>query len=526
MSLPPVPPSLRPLLDTSSKALHAVSGASGPFWIPPVGVIRPRTADDVAAAVSWAATEGVPLIPRGAGTGMPAGNVGPWVVLDLSGLRGELSVDPDRRIVTGAPGVVASEAAQVAASTGLELPALPSSARWCTLGGMVATNASGARSLRWGSARRWLRGARWVEGDGTVRSATREHGLEDGPGTDEVARRWSHIHSLLSDRFPDRLPWPEVAKNSSGYALDAFLPSGDPLDLLAGSEGTLAVLTEVSLELVRPDDTRHVMVAGLPNLAALVQGARLARRLGANACEYFGRALVDLGGLGDDARLSTLSSNAGLLLVEFGGEPTIVEASTEIFHRWARETGGVIEAESASAQAALWGMRHQASPRIMQQVGRGRRSVQIVEDCVVPVARLDEFVDRLERILAAARLPSVIFGHAGQGNLHVNPLVDPGLPGWRDTIRLVLEDVTGLVADLGGTLSGEHGDGRLRAHGLARTYRPAVIEAFRDVKRSLDPEGILNPGVILPLKGRDPLEGLGEAPEFSLRSQGPESLHR
>ncbi len=449
---------------------------------------------------------------------MPAGNVGPWLVLDSSRVAGELAVDPESAEITASAGVVAAEANEVAASTGLALPALPSSAPWATLGGIVASNASGARSLRFGPARRWLRAARWVDAEGNPR-AHRRHDTPDPP-------RWSALHDRMRARFGERLPWPEVAKNSSGYALDAWLPSGDPLDLLCGSEGTLGILTDVTLGLHPPDEERWVAVAGLPALADLGTGAALAAGLGANACEFFGRTLVQLGGLGVDPRLSTLVADAGMLLIEFGGSEAHVQASATALRQWAQGVGGIVEAETEEARSRLWALRHEASPRIMQQVGAGRRSIQFIEDCVVPLPRLPEFVRRLQDILDEHDVPVVIFGHAGQGNLHVNPLVDTGEPGWRDTVSRILEEVVELVAELGGTLAGEHGDGRLRTPFLDRIFAPEVVEAFRAVKYTLDPTGILNPGVIVPSGETAPLAGLGEAPDFARGSQGPEVERR
>src|SRR5690606_33225472 len=119
-----------------------------------------------------------------------------------------------------------------------------------------------------------------------------------------------------------------------------------------------------------------------------------------------------------------------------------------------------------------------------------------------------DYVRGLEDILARGGMDAVVFGHAGDGNLHVNPLVDPGIPGWRDRVRTVLDETVTLVATLGGTLSGEHGDGRLRAPFLDRIWPAPLVAGFAEVKRALDPRGFLNPGVVLPLPGQDPLEGL------------------
>ncbi len=134
--------------------------------------------------------------------------------------------------------------------------------------------------------------------------------------------------------------------------------------------------------------------------------------------------------------------------------------------------------------------------------------MQFIEDSVVPPARLPEYLRGLEPILAEEDTDAVVFGHAGDGNVHVNPLIDVGYPHWRDRVARILERTADLVAALGGTLSGEHGDGRIRGVFHERVWGSRLTDAFRSVKSSLDPAGIMNPGVIVPLPGQDPLEGL------------------
>ena len=134
--------------------------------------------------------------------------------------------------------------------------------------------------------------------------------------------------------------------------------------------------------------------------------------------------------------------------------------------------------------------------------------MQFIEDGVVPVSRLADYIRLLRRVLGAHELPAVIFGHAGDGNLHVNPLVDVTKPGWREEVEAVVDEVTAGIAALGGTMTGEHGDGRLRAPLLERIWGAELVACFRVVKDAFDPAGILNPGVILPLPGQRPLDGI------------------
>jgi FAD/FMN-containing dehydrogenase len=158
-------------------------------------------------------------------------------------------------------------------------------------------------------------------------------------------------------------------------------------------------------------------------------------------------------------------------------------------------------------QERFWHVRHAASPLIAKLAG-GRVSMQFIEDGVVPVDRLAGYVRLLRRVLAANDLPAVIFGHAGDANLHVNPLVDVGAPGWKARVEAIVYEVAEGVAALGGTMAGEHGDGRLRAPLIEIIWGAEIVECFRAVKRAFDPLGILNPGVILPLPGQRPLDAI------------------
>lgn len=517
LKLPPLPLSYRGALLRAREELGPWSGASGPFWHRPAGVLRPDTPEDVAVAVSWAAEHGVALIPRGGGTGMPGGNVGPGVVLDLTALEwiGGPETAPDGTPVLRAQaGAVAAALQARARAKGFELPALPSSARWCTLGGMLACNAAGARSFRHGAARSWVREVSWVRADGSV---------ERLGGGAPPSPEWMDLASDLHRALPTPLPWPDVRKNSSGYALDRFLLHGDPLELSVGSEGTLGVVTEAILELSHPPEARGVALVGVPTLRFLQEAALAATEIPEmEACEYFGRRLAEFGRLADDAMLAGLSMGEGLLLMEVGGTTDQVERALRQVAGLARGTG-VVAARDPEGMAALWEFRHAASPTVASALSRGRRSTQFIEDSVVPVTALADYVGGLQDILARHGTDAVLFGHAGDGNLHVNPLVDLHAPAWRDRVRDILEETVALVASLGGTLAGEHGDGRLRTPYLDRFFHPAVVSAFARIKTALDPRGILNPGVKVPIPGADPLAGLGEAPGFAGGSQGPEA---
>ncbi len=495
-ALPPPPPELAGVVSSDPAAVRAVSGSRGPIWMPPRAVARPRDVDDVAATVAWCGAEGLSLTPRGGGTGMPGGNVGPGVVLDLSALN-RLTLESDGTLSAQA-GVLAAAADARAREHGRHLPALPSSAPWCSVGGMVATDAAGARSFRFGPIHAWTRGLEIVGSDGATASLDRDRAPTDAPP-------WGALRTRLAARA--LAPLPPVRKNSSGYAVHRFVDTGDPIQLLVGSEGTLAVVTDVRLDTEPLPEARGVVLVGVATVDALPEAAERADATGAVTCEYLGRRLLELGGLVDDPRVARLDGRAGVLLVEYGGSADHVAAGLAA---WPEPR---MASTDAPTMARLWGLRHDASPAIARAAG-DRRSIQFMEDCVVPRTALPDFVRGVEAALARHGLDAVIFGHAGDGNLHVNPLVELADPRWRTTVRDTLDEVVDFVAGLGGTLSGEHGDGRLRAPLLERIWGEAHVAAFRLVKDALDPEGILNPGVVLPLQGQDALDGLAEGPDL------------
>lgn len=498
--------------------LLAFSTSTGPVRITPAGLVRPRSLSDVQDLIAEARATGVPLTARGGGTGMPGGNVGTGTVVDM--VPGFGSVDaPDPgspgtgtgngrsagTIVAGA-GAVLQEVARAASTVGLDLPPLPSSAGRCTVGGVVANNAAGARTFGHGSTRHWVEGVEAALGNGRTLSL-------DASPTERVRESGTeHLLSALRQRWPRLEPqWPHVTKNSSGYALPDFVATGDPAQLLLGSEGTLGLVTRTRFRLRGAPQAVAVALVSLPSADDLIAVAEHAREVGASACEFFGERFVRMAELDRHPVAGPLVQGAwGMALIEVEGEEDGVD---EQLHRlvthW--QARGLPHATGTTPQEAakLWGIRREASPTIAAKAGPGLTSVQFIEDSVVPPGRLPEYLRDLDAALDRAGVDAVVFGHAGDGNVHVNPLIDFGAPDWESTMTGILDDVASSVARLGGTLSGEHGDGRVRAPLLDRIWDAGAMDAFRLVKETLDPDGILNPGVILPVPGQRPFEGIG-----------------
>jgi FAD/FMN-containing dehydrogenase len=298
--------------------------------------------------------------------------------------------------------------------------------------------------------------------------------------------------------------FPKTRKNTAGYALDHFLDTGQLLDLFIGSEGTLGIMTEIDLMLdPRPASVASILVA-LPTLDALQPAVEAVRAFDPAAIEFLDGSYLRIA----EYDAFAIEQWAGALLIDFEGESEQVGAAAQD----AAVSLGAFDPTTRVAitpdeRERLWALRHAASP-VLSRLPETRRSLQIIEDGCVPPAHLGTYITAVHDIAEDLRVPIVAFGHAGDGHLHVNALADTTDPRCATTLRELLDQVTRLVIDLGGTPSGEHGDGRLRTDGVADLYGPEILHLFRRTKAAFDPAGILNPGVILAETGGSPLADL------------------
>ena len=498
-------------------ARAAYSEAAGIGQIIPQAVAVPVDADDVVTLVNWAREQALSLVPRGSGTSMGGGAIGPGVIVDLSTMNAIGPVDVALKRIRVGPGALRDSVNAAAEEYGLRFPVDPSSGRFCTIGGMVSTNAAGAHTLRFGSTRQWVEALDCVLADGSRVRVTRGGALPDDV---PALRRFDQDvrPRILSARAILAAAHHGVRKDSSGYALREYADRGELIDLLVGSEGTLAIVVGVELALTDSPRAKSGVLGAFASLDAAVTGATRARESGAVACELLDRTFLDVAASGIDAgslnreaspeTLSALrslpSGTEAVLLAEVEGES---EKSTsnlaDELARAFRESGAtkVSVALTAGEQHEIWELRHAASP-ILTALDPALKSMQFVEDGAVPAERLADYVRGVRAALDARGIRGVIFGHAGDGNVHVNPLIDVRRPRWKDEVQGLLDDIVSLTSRLGGTLSGEHGDGRLRAPLLAATWPKEEIDLFGLLKSAFDPQGILNPGVKVPLAGQ------------------------
>ena len=417
----------------------------------PDAVALPRTRDQVVALVRACRAQGVPIVARGAGTGTTGAAVptNGGIAVSFARMDRILDVRAADRCAVVEPGVLNGALQATLAPHGLFWPPDPSSADSCTVGGNLATNAGGPRAVKYGATR-----------DNVL-------GLVAVTGAGELIRVGG-----------------AYTKASAGY---------DLARLLVGSEGTLALIVEATLKLApRPQAQAGLRAFYRDAASAAAAVARLmAQPVVPAMLEFMDRrslALLRRNG-------SAVPEAGAMLLVEADGSadalPDVLAALGA-----AAEGEGLLDMDVATDGAArdrLWAARRALSPAL-RTIAPGK----INEDVVVPVSRIPDLVAGVEALADASALTIVVFGHAGNGNLHVNILYHPEDAGETARARAALPCVFELALALGGTLSGEHGIGLSKRDFMARAYDPATLAAMRAVKRALDPDGILNPGKLLP----------------------------
>ena len=476
--------------DLDARAVYSES--AGVHRIDPVAVAVPADADDLGPLVEWARSEGATLIPRGAGSSMAGAATGPGVIVDLSRWKDVDASELEGNRLTAGPGAICHEIEALAQSARRRFPVNPSSSGFCTIGGMAATNAAGAYSLAFGSMRDWVTGIECLFADGSRTWVRR--GEQSASAPPIVALSALLADPGMANAFTSAAH-PGVRKDSSGYAASLFAKSGDAVDLLVGSEGTLAFFTRIELRLALAPAGAASVMGVFPSLASATEAAIRAREAGAVACELLDRTFLEFVATAS-ARAIDATSEA-ILLADAEGATMADAYDGAMTIAAAFSRAGASETRLATApeeREALWSLRHAASPTLAR-LSANLRSMQIIEDGAVPPERLGEYVAGVRSALNRQEIRGVIFGHAGDAHVHVNALVDVQAPEWRRKLDELLGEVTGLVASLGGTLSGEHGDGRLRTPLLDRVWGSESLAAFAAVKRAFDPQGVLNRGV-------------------------------
>ena len=493
-------------VDRTTRGMYATDASI--YQIQPLGVVIPRTTEDIEATIAIAREEGVPVTARGGGTSQCGQTVNRGLIVDVSPhLHDIIALDTGARTVRVEPGIVLDALNRALQPHGLFFPVDPSTASRCTIGGMTANNSSGARSIRYGIMADNVLGIDAVLADGTraafgpveggdaMLAPARYRDLTDRVRA--IARREaSEIETRVS----------KVLRNVGGYALQTVHPEGpfNMATLLVGSEGTLGFFTAIDLQLQPLPRAKALGIAHFPTFADAMRSTQALVALEPVAVELFDRTMIELSRENPEFAPTMAAHVRGepgsLLLVEFAGDELepLVEKLDALDDTMASLgfSGAVVKLTAAADQAAVWYVRSQGL-NIMTSTRGDPKPVSIIEDCAVPLEHLAAYTEGLTEIFARHGTTGVFYAHASVGCLHVRPVLNVKRDEDVGKLRAIAEEAFALVRAYGGAHSGEHGDGILRSEFHEEMLGSRLVAAFREIKTAFDPEGVLNPGRIV-----------------------------
>jgi len=419
----------------------------------PDAVVHPGSPQEIAAILKLANGEGFPVFPRGAGSGFTGGALprGGGIVLVVTRLNRILRIDTENLIAEVEPGVVTEQFQQEVEKLGLFYPPDPASLKFSTLGGNVAENAGGPRCVKYGVTRDFVMG------------------LEVVLPTGEVIRTGG-----------------ETYKGVVGYDLTR---------LLCGSEGTLGVITKIIFKLLPYPDAKKTMLTVFDSIdgAAKAVSTIIGNKIIPTTLEFMDYATLQC--VEKRFSLGIPAEGRAVLIIEVDGDRDLIERQAARIQELIKPLG-LVEckvAKDAAESEALWKVRRLVSPSL-----RDVNPDKYNEDIVVPRSKVPDAIRKVEAIAAKYDIPIVNFGHAGDGNLHVNVMIDKAVPGMEEKAHQAIGEVFQAALDLGGTMSGEHGVGLAKQPYIHLELKPEQVMAMQAVKKALDPNNILNPGKMFP----------------------------
>ena len=534
VSADPIARDLRSLIrgdvefDPVSRRLYATD--AGLSQIEPLGVVSPRDAEDVARLVAYCAERGLSVVPRGMGSGLNGAAVGAGIQVDFTRyMDSVLEVAPDASWVRVQPGLVLASLNRHLRRHGAFFAPDPSSENHCSLGGMIGTNASGARTVAYGATKDHVLALDVVLADGSLFRA--QPMKLDG---DEMSTFFTGP-TLAGNAFGAVLPelrankaaiharMPRVVKNSCGYRVEAILgdsdisgaaaPSHTALrgtaqgsvepglahlqKLFVGAEGTLGIVTEATLNLVPLPATRGIAMAYFPSVFAVGEAVPGILALLPTAVEIMDSRFLAVVRENDsrvDAMLPEHTDTA--ILIEFEGhDDAELDDKFAVLGRHLEGTAALklVRATTAAETEHLWKVRKSAVA-LMQRMPGPRQPLPFIEDITVHPTELPACVDFLQKLFDREEVSAVMVGHVGDGNLHTRPVLDPKDPADCRMMQLLYDEISAYVLGVRGTMSGEHGDGLVHTSRIQEMYGEEIYAFFKRIKKAFDPHDVLNPG--------------------------------
>jgi FAD/FMN-containing dehydrogenase/Fe-S oxidoreductase len=493
------------LFDAASRGRYATDASI--YQIDPVGVVVPRTEQDALIALQIAVGEGVPLLPRGAGTSQCGQTVGAALIIDNSKhLNQIIAFDKEARTVIVQPGVVLDQLNAWLRPHGLWYPVDVSTSAQATLGGMAGNNSCGSRSIHYGNMVHNVRGIEAWLPDGTqfhFGAVPGDLSQLDGPrGYVELVRKIRAIAAREAGEIEQR--YPKLLRRVGGYNLDMMAAAPfNMAHLLVGSEGTLAYSQRLHLSLSLLLKHKTLGVCHFPAFYQAMEAAQHLVKLKPVAVELVDRTMIALARDNPAFRATVEKFIKGdpdaILLVEFAGDDRDEQLAKlkqlgEVMGDLGFP-GGVVEIADAQLQRDVWEVRKAGLNIMMSMKGDGK-PVSFIEDCAVPLEHLAEYTDRLTAVFEKHGTKGTWYAHASVGCLHVRPILNMREDG-AQKMRAIAEEAAELVRQYKGAYSGEHGDGLARSEWIAPFFGPRLTQAFEEIKNIFDPKRLMNPGKIV-----------------------------
>ncbi|NQX12242.1 FAD-binding oxidoreductase [Microbacteriaceae bacterium VKM Ac-2855] len=472
-------------LDDSARRRAEYSSDASNYRVPPAAVVFPRSEADVLAVLAHARAHGSSVTARGGGTSVAGNAIGPGIVLDFSRhLNRILAIDPATRTARVQPGVILAELQRAAAVHGLRFGPDPSTQSRCTIGGMIGNNACGPRAVRWGRTSDNVRAVRILDGRGVVRELGT--GFEPYPELESVVQRELALLRLEFGRF---------TRQGSGFALEHLLPENgrDLAKMVVGTEGSCGLILEATIDLVEIPAATVLTVLAYPDAATAADDAVELLPLQPQAIESMDSYLVEVVARAQ-GRVPELPQGGAWLFVETAG--ATVEEARERAERVlavAHPLDARIVADAAQARR-LWRIREDGVG-LAGRTPEGEPAWPGWEDAAVPPERLGAYLREFEELKQRHGVRGLSYGHYGDGCVHTR--LDLPIQDAPARFRAFVEEAAAIVVRHGGSLSGEHGDGRARGELLATMYTAQALALFAEVKAVFDPEGVLNPGIVV-----------------------------
>ncbi|MFB6253274.1 MAG: FAD-binding and (Fe-S)-binding domain-containing protein [Halobacteriaceae archaeon] len=534
--------------DEYSKQLYATDASA--YEVEPIGVVLPRSTSDVKAIMEYCQTNQIPVLPRGGGTSLAGQAVNTAVVLDFSRyMDNVINIDGANQTATVQPGVILDELNQELKEYGLKFAPDPAWADKSTIGGAVGNNSTGAHSLKYGKTDAYIESCEVVLADGTVTTfeeisldELKDHADPEGDREDKIFAKIAEIITEENDEI--RNQFPDLKRNVSGYNLDRLI--NEAADgtinlgrLLAGSEGTLAIVTEITVSLEPVPETKSAALLCYSGLSDALGDVQPILRHDPAAIEVLDDVLL---GLARDTEEfgelvnSLPDGTESILLVEFYAEsdsdgkqkvanlisdrvPSVepsVSPDSSASHSEDPTAIAALEAHQKDRRERFWKLRKSGLPILLSRTS-DEKHISFIEDTAVPPDRLQEYISEFNDILSEHDTFASYYAHAGPGVLHIRPLINTKTTDGLESMQSIADQVTDLVVKYNGSVSGEHGDGRARTQWNKKLYGEHLWQVFKNLKSTFDPDWLLNPGQVC--GDIDMTENLRFDPEYNFNPE-------